>query len=156
MKVINTTTGKVVASLVCGVSPGEQSVGRQENEEEDDADSVEAVAFCPGLGLLATATVSGCIEVWEVSSFQRRCFIMHEGGISGIRWDLTDSMKVHSAGLDGCLCTWDARDGKLQVRRFCHRDQILDFDAAQTQQQEDLIATASEDNTCRVFCINKY
>lgn len=130
--------------------------GRDAEETGDEANSIETVAFCSVMQLLATATVRGVIEVWEVSSFRRRCYFVHEEGVSGIRWDLTDHTKVHSAGLDGCFHTWDGRDGSLLMQRLCHTDQILDFDVKCGDDEDDIVATASEDATCRVFHLNKY
>lgn len=125
------------------------------HEAEAKQNSVEAVAFCSVLQLLATATVSGVIEVWDASSFQRRCVFVHEGGVSGIRWDLSDHTKLHSAGLDGCFNTWDGRDGSLLKQRYCHKDQIMSFDIVHGD-GDDVVATASDDTTCRVFYMNKY
>lgn len=81
---------------------------------------------------------------------------MHEEGLSGIRWDRSDHTKLHSAGLDGCFNTWDGRDGRLLKQRLCHTDHILDFDVADREDGEDVVATVSEDTTCRVFYMNKY
>ena len=162
MKLINLSSGKVLTSFACGSGAsaggkaGHPSPAAMEGQvsEEDEASSIESVAFCSVLQLLATATVRGVIEVWEVSSFRRRCYFVHEEGVSGIRWDVTDHTKVHSAGLDGCFNTWDGRDGNLLMQRLCHRDQILDFDVIRSD-EGDIVATASEDTTCRIFHLNK-
>lgn len=163
VKLINLLTGKVVTSLTCGAavpaaggkSANGPAVG-SEGHDSEEANSIESVAFSSVLHLLATATVIGVIEVWDVSSFRRRCYFVHEEGVSGIRWDLTDHTKVHSAGLDGCFNTWDGRDGKLVMQRLCHRDQILDFDVIRCGEQDDeVVATSSEDTTCRLFSLNK-
>ena len=150
VKLINLITGKVSMTIDCGCIES----GASDAAAGDETRSVEAVAFSTSLQLLVTATVGGVIEVWEASNWRRRCFILHEHGVSGIRWNLTDMVRLHYMGLDGCLNTWDARSGQLLERRVCHHDQILAFDVAHSA-DADLAVTASEDTTCRVFQLNK-
>merc|ERR1711936_883727 len=57
VKVVSTVNGKVVANFKC-------------TEKEDEEDSVEAVGFCktPGHPYLATGTLSGNLEIWDLPS----------------------------------------------------------------------------------------
>jgi len=141
------SSGRILTSLVCGRIP---EVTRQ--EEEDD-DSVESVLFSSSLPVIASATVKGIIEVWEVSNFSRRCYFLHEEGVSCILWDPFETFKLYSAGLDGCVSVWDARNGKILSRIHAHEDQILDMKilSLSSHSNQQLLLTASEDTTCQVL-----
>lgn len=141
VKMTNVSSGKIVATLVCGRIP----------EAEGEEDSVESVKFCNSLPLLASATVKGIIEVWEICNYTRRCYVIHDLGVSTVQWDPLETFKLFSAGLDGCVDHWDARSGELLSRRYSHRDHILDMKVVTNESNERLIVTASEDSTCKVF-----
>lgn len=148
VKLVNAVTGKVINSIQCGLKIVGGSVGTAEKDKEEADVSIESVAFCQALPLLATATVTGFIEVWEVSSQVRRTQMFNKGGISKILWSCADPYLLFAAGLDGSLTTWDGRTGQLLVTRYGHRDQILDFDVSK---DGNIIVTASDDTSCRVY-----
>jgi WD40 repeat protein len=144
VKMINVSSGKIVSTLICG------HIREVSGEEQED--SVESVKFCSSLPVLASATVKGVIEVWELSNYTRRCYVVHDEGISTIAWDPIEPFKLFSAGLDGCINHWDARSGQRLSRRPTHHDQILDMNVLKAADSNDrLIVTASEDMTCKVF-----
>jgi len=197
VQLTNLTTGRVITKLSCGQIPNQN----ENNDESEDGKSVESVGFCSSHPILLTATVSGVIEVWEISSFNRRHYFIHQSGISKVVWHPLNHHQLISSGLDGVITTWDARSGQLVDQKVTHGDQVLDFDVAvvvmprlhenstsvrqsteapgnnsdvvmeeqppsisagrsrQAARQEDevekhvMLVTASEDTTCRVFCL---
>ena len=64
-----------------------------------------------------------------------------------MKWDLTESFKLITGGLDGTIKTWDARDGRLLETKRPHYESILDF----TISPSGLLVTASDDASCKVF-----
>lgn len=147
VKIINFNSGKVIQTLDCGKKTGNSGNSSAEQGQEDD-DSVESIAFCKSMPILATATVKGVIEVWDISTLVRRFVVSVPDGISKIAWDLADPVRLHSAGLDGALRTWDGRTGQSLAVRYGHRHHILDMALARSRA---IAVTASEDATCRIF-----
>lgn len=142
MKLANAQTGKLIHTFVCGKKHENCPPGL------DAEKSVESVAFCTSIPVLATATVKGFIEIWDVTNYSRRCQMSNPAGVSKVLWDFSEPYLLHVAGLDGSLTTWDGRTGQLQATRYGHRDQILDFDVSKGGA---VIVTASEDTSLRVF-----
>ncbi|KAI1291726.1 Angio-associated migratory cell protein [Halotydeus destructor] len=144
VKLVNLQSGKLVNTFECGKA--RNTVESSASEPKDR--SIESVAFCPSLPLLATATVSGVIEVWDSSTFVCRTSMSNPSGISSINWNPIESSLLHVAGLDGSLITYDGRSGQQHSALYGHRDQILDFAVSKTN---NILVTASEDSSCRVF-----
>lgn len=142
VKLINVASGKVVHTFECG----KQVAAVVATELDTDEDSIESVAFNADMPTLATATVKGVIEIWDLSTFVCRVTIRSNAGLSKIRWDPVEHHLLHVSCLDGSLMTWDGRTGDLVAARYGHRDQVLDFDIA-----NNVAVTASEDTSCRVF-----
>lgn len=145
IKLINLTNGKVLATMLAG----KQSSSSKDDESEEEADSVETVAFSASsvLSVLASVTVSGCVDIWDLSSLQKRLSFSHQGGASKLLWDPIEPHKLIIGGLDGMMRVWDARDGRLLSSRRAHYDSVLDFALASSG----FLVTASEDMTCKVF-----
>lgn len=145
VKLINLTNGKVLATMATGKSKNSSST----NSDPNDNDSVEMVAFCGNqvLPVVASVTVSGCIDLWDLSSLQKRLSFTHEGGVSKMKWDLTETFKLITAGLDGTIKIWDARDGRILETKRPHYESILDFAISPSG----LLVTASDDSSCKVF-----
>ena len=137
VKLSNLQTGKVVATLKCGHTDQKQN--------ETSEDSVESVALCRELPLVASATVNGIIEIWDVSTHSRRCLIQKESGISKAMWDVVQPLVIHVAGLDGTISSYDGRSGNLISQFTVHEDQILDCDMASDSH---IMVTGSEDGSC--------
>lgn len=142
-KLINSQTGKVVATFECGSGFSEST--------DDDNDSVESVSFCSNLSLFATGTVNGTIEIWDSSNQLRRHLCHQESGVSKLLWDINNPFILYTAGLDGVLRIYDGRSGEIQSVRNGHRDHILDCSLAN---HSNFILTSSEDSTCRIFSLH--
>lgn len=109
---------------------------------------MESVAFCNNLPVVATGTINGEIETWDISAQTRRNIFLHEGGISKLLWCPTNPFLLYTAGLDGSVKVWDGRNGNMQASRIGHKDNILDLKFIPNS---NLIVTTSEDSTCRIF-----
>ncbi|XP_041373998.1 angio-associated migratory cell protein-like [Gigantopelta aegis] len=136
-KLINTETGKVVATLPCSGKPGAAA----------ESESVEAVGFSPVMPWVATGNLTGELEIWDLSSHIVRQRCHHERGIVKLMWD-KESPFVYTASLDGQLQLWDARNGEIIKQWKGHTAEILDFDISF---KGHIIITTSEDKTARVF-----
>ncbi|CAG2102511.1 unnamed protein product [Medioppia subpectinata] len=141
-KLVNSQTGKVVATFQC-------SNGSADTEDEGN-DSVESVGLNSTLSVLATGTVEGSVDIWDMSTQIKRHSCKHESGISKLLWDHNSPHVLYTAGLDGVLNVYDTRSGEQIGAKRGHSNHILDL----TISKDSTIAlTASEDNTCKIFSL---
>jgi len=136
VKMISALNGKVVSTLKC-----------TESEEED---SVESVGFCKTHSYLATGTLSGNLEIWDLPSKSVRFKCQHPYGIVKLKWSAV-SPTLYTIGLDGCVRQYDGRNGELMKCWQGHQANILDFDIAS---DESILMTASDDFTAKIFSIS--
>ncbi|XP_053208424.1 angio-associated migratory cell protein-like [Panonychus citri] len=139
-KLISTQTGKVVGNLSCGINDDEKTI--------DTSNSVESLDFSEIHPVLATGSLNGLLEFWDINSQVKKYSFQCDQGISKIGWCPNVPYLICCAGLDGLLRIVDGRDGSLVSTKSGHEDQILDFSFAA---DKDCILTSSEDGTCRVF-----
>lgn len=135
-KLISPQSGKVLSTFECGDGKGE---------------SVESVVFNNTSNVLATGTVAGLIEIWDISSHSRKTNIISDSRLTKIMWFNSNPHVILASGVDGILRGWDSRTGQLVLSKSGHKDQILDFSVAKNS---DHCITASDDTTCRVFSLN--
>ncbi|XP_005099957.1 angio-associated migratory cell protein [Aplysia californica] len=136
VKIISTVNGKVVATLKC-------------TESDGDEDSVETVGFCKTHEYVATGTLSGNLEIWNLPSKSVRHRCDHPYGIVKLRWSASSPI-LYTVCLDGCVRQFDGRNGQLMRMWQGHSAGILDFDIAR---DESFIVTASDDFTAKVFSL---
>jgi len=141
-KIINSQSGKVIATFECGKS--------SEANQEENNDSVESVSFSSVQSLFATGTVDGSIEIWDISTQMRRHVCHQNSGISKLLWDKNNPYLLYTAGLDGVLRIYDGRSGQLLNVKNGHNDHILDFTVSS---DSSFVLTASEDSSCRIFSL---
>lgn len=86
--------------------------GKPVAKMEAHTDSVEAIAFVPGLQLLGSCSLDGKAVVWDLTTHTPRCTCEHPDGVT--------CMAVQPAGplvatgcLDGAVRVFDARDGQM-------------------------------------------
>lgn len=139
-KLINSTNGKVLAILNCAL---------QDNTVPEI--TVETVGFCSNFPFCATGTLKGQLTIWDIPTQVQRQVCQHEAGIVKLVWDRVSPL-VYTAGLDGALRLWDARSGKLASQWTGHEGEILD---AVLSRDGNTILTASDDDTCRIYHVNK-
>lgn len=139
-KLISTQSGKVVANLACGISEDDKTV--------DTSNSVESLGFNNIYSVLATGSLNGHLEFWDISTQMKKSTFHCDQGISKIGWCPNVPYLICCAGLDGNLRIVDGRDASLVSTKTGHDDQILDFSFAL---DKDLILTSSEDGTCKIF-----
>lgn len=147
-------TGKVVCVL--------QNLNNSEDDNDEDAGNseesrrsknwVETAAFCKdsAFPVAATGTVNGEIFIWDISKQVLRLKIDQDGGISKIVWKGNTSV-LFSAGLDGVLRCFDAKNGQC-LRSFTgHASDIFDLYISKNGEKA---LTTSEDSTARIFDIS--
>lgn len=167
-KLINLVSGKVIVTLPCGSEPvrtdGESKNGRKgklekggteggeedgEGIEDDDIeDSVETVAFCSSLPLIATATLKGVIEIWDVPSQAKRVTFSLGERLTKICWNPFEPFILFASGLEGSIGSWDGRSGNLLFKKVIHEDHILDFNFSS---DGNILVSACEDGTCCIM-----
>jgi PREDICTED: angio-associated migratory cell protein-like len=140
-KLINSNSGKVVCTILCGKMP----------ENDNSNNTVESVCFCNDLPLLATGSINGLLEIWDINTQKKRNQVELPSGIVKMAWPSGPSFLLFVAGLDGVLHILDGRDGSLKSTKSGHKHHILDFSLSQSNE---LILTSSEDKTCRLFLNN--
>lgn len=138
-KLLNSSNGQVLATMNC-VSKNNQL----------DEISVETVGFCPNFPVFATGTLAGYLTVWDISTQVQRHICQQEGGVVKLVWDRTSPM-IYTAGLDGSIRKFDARNGSCVSRWTGHAQAVLDI--ALSRDGHSILST-SEDDTCRVFHVD--
>ena len=146
LKLINLVSGKVVVTIPCGLQPVGTVV--PESQDDDIENSVETVAFCSSLPVVATATLKGIIEIWDVPSHAKRVSFSLEERLSKICWNPSEPFVLFASGLEGSIGSWDARSGKPLFKKVIHEDQILDFNFSA---DGTMLASGCEDGTCCVM-----
>lgn len=145
LKMINTNNYKIVCELSC-------STKAESDDEamEEEKDSIESVSFCKTLPLIACATLSGKIFVWDINTHVLRSqFDNNMIGYSKITWNSQE--KLYASTLDGSLQEFDGRNLELNKTYKGHRAEILDFCL---NEQSTIIYSASNDNFVKLFCLN--
>lgn len=138
-KLISPQSGKVVATLECGM---------RDDKAIDKSNSVESLEFCKIHPILATGSLNGLLEIWDLHTSVKKSVFECEQGISKVGWCPKTPHLICVAGLDGNLRIVDGRDGSLVSVESGHQDQILDFSVASNNYT---ILTCSGDGTSRVF-----
>lgn len=138
VKLTHCGNGKVLETLQVGLA-----------QEESKNNSVEALEFCSNQPLLATASLSGVLGIWDVTSQRLRHQCRHQAGVTRIRWDKS-SPCVYSAGLDGILRLWDARSGNCEREWHGHKAPILDMAISK---DGNFIVSSSDDGTVKTFSV---
>lgn len=124
----NVVTGKPVAKM------------------EHHADSVEAIAFVPGLQLLASCSLDGKVVVWDITTHSPRCTCNHPEGVTCMAVQ-TGGHLIATGCLDGAVRVFDARDGQMV-------DELGGGAAVQSlawAHDSRRIATGSDDGVVRVY-----
>uniref|UniRef100_V9KSE6 Angio-associated migratory cell protein n=1 Tax=Callorhinchus milii TaxID=7868 RepID=V9KSE6_CALMI len=151
VKLLNTTTGKVVGVLCMGSSTRGCEDGEELPAVEASANSVESVAFCHVLPLIAIGYLDGTMGIWDIPSQTLRHQCRLQAGIVQLRWECHTAL-LYTASLDGVVRMWDARTGSMQSEYRGHRAEILDF---AVNKEASAIVTASGDHTAKVFCLQQ-
>ncbi|KAL9957954.1 hypothetical protein ACROYT_G034913 [Oculina patagonica] len=139
VKVVNTNGGKVLSTLVAGF----------QSDDDDSPPSIEAVGFSPQQPMLATASLSGVLGVWDLSSYRLRQQCKHPGGIVRLKWDNSAPL-IYTGCLDGVVRLWDSRSGNCEREWHGHNGEILDLAVAR---DGSFLVTGSGDSTARVFTV---
>jgi WD40 repeat protein len=137
VKLINIINGKVVATLALP-KPEENSL---------EEDSIECVGFCKTQSLIACATLSGQIFVWDLNTHVLRNKLSYTAGFSKIIWSNKETL--YASTLDGNVFSYDGRNLELIKKYSGHESDILDF-----YLENNYLFTASNDNDVKIFEIN--
>ncbi|XP_066467750.1 angio-associated migratory cell protein [Tiliqua scincoides] len=147
-KLINTATGKVVSVLKAESLVPKPSAGES---EEAESNSVESLGFCSVMPLAAVGYLDGTLAIYDLSTQTLRHKCQHESGIVQLLWE-ESSPVVYTCSLDGAVCLWDARSGKLISEYRGHSAEILDF---ALNKDASIVVTTSGDHQAKVFCVQR-
>lgn len=139
VKVVNANSGKVLSTLAAGF----------QSDESDSPPSIEAVGFSPQQPMLATASLSGVLGIWDLSSYRLRQQCKHPGGVVRLKWDHSTPL-VYTGCLDGVVRLWDSRSGSCEREWHGHSGEILDLAVSR---DGSFLVTGSGDSTARVFTV---
>lgn len=147
--VFNVDTAKVLASFQVQ-APKTMDANDDDavsGSEENDRNSIETLCFHPDSNILATGTVSGRLDIWDLNSGVSRLTCDHPDGIVKAQWKSSDS--ILTACLDGILRLWDCRNGQILKEWTGHSGEILDFVVS-----ENVVLTGSGDKRVKVYEFN--
>lgn len=145
-KVFSSNSGKILCTFDCSTKT--QNEDKDKEEDNDTENSVEAIGFSKVNNYLATGTLNGMLSIWDISSQTCRHQCQHEAGITRLKWD--NSSMIYTTTLDGMVHMWDTKNGQKVAQWSGHEGEILDMDISKDWS---VMATASEDKTCRVFVL---
>eukprot|EP00615_Pteridomonas_danica_P002264 CAMPEP_0114360372 /NCGR_PEP_ID=MMETSP0101-20121206/23813_1 /TAXON_ID=38822 ORGANISM="Pteridomonas danica, Strain PT" /NCGR_SAMPLE_ID=MMETSP0101 /ASSEMBLY_ACC=CAM_ASM_000211 /LENGTH=511 /DNA_ID=CAMNT_0001504573 /DNA_START=1 /DNA_END=1536 /DNA_ORIENTATION=- len=180
-KLMHVGTKKIVNSFAH--STGSTSAqGKDLVDESAEAFSVEAVGISPVVPWLATAGIDGTCKIWDMATSRQRHCLQNprSGAVTKLQWHPQAASVLTSSG-DGNLRLWDTRQARLVHTWSGHADMIVDFstvyfeDRMATQQRdnfftegsqaaegagssqtgEDLIISASDDRTAKIYSFNR-
>lgn len=136
---INATNGKFISYL---------EVPKVNESNEDD--SVESVVFCKSLPLLACATLSGHIIVWDLNTRTVRSKYANANAVGYTKLAWNSQTSLYASTVDGTLQIFDGRNLTLIKQMRCHKSEILDFCL---NQDSSLALTASNESIVKLFAL---
>lgn len=162
--VVHVSGKKLVATLTH--FEGNESMSDDQEGEEGEARSVEAVGFCPSnipgtAHWCATGGVDGVLKIWNLNvgggsggaaQLRQRCIREDvKAGITRLKWHNSLPLVIASY-TDGCVCIWDVRLGKIAECLTGHEDMINDMDLCFVDgKSSSIIVTGSDDKAVKVF-----
>ncbi|KAF7241763.1 Angio-associated migratory cell protein [Varanus komodoensis] len=147
-KLVNSATGKVVSVFKVESAVPRAAAGEA---EEAESNSVESLGFCNMMPLAAVGYLDGTLAIYDLATQTLRHKCQHESGIVQLLWE-ESSPVVYTCSLDGAVCLWDARSGKLISEYRGHSAEILDF---ALNKDASIVVTTSGDHQAKVFCVQR-
>lgn len=142
VQLVNTISGKILSNLPCNGNVGNPS-------NDDEPDSVEAVALSASLPLAAAATLAGRLFLFDLNAAQLRLDpIQLSAGVTRLHFA---SNLLFVSCLDGTVVVLDTRTGSELKKWTGHCGQILDMTVASTG---NFVLTASGDSTVKRFSMS--
>ncbi|KAK9380267.1 WD40-repeat-containing domain protein [Kockiozyma suomiensis] len=138
--IVGTKTGSVIATVdVLGAT------GSTDMAEADQ--SVEGMAWCEAVGILAVGLVAGVICLFDTGSWRVRRTLEVGDAVTKIEF-IPNSAILVSSSMDGCVRRWDVRTGEEQWKGTGHSSGVLGF--ALSSDGSTLI-TASDEGVALVY-----
>lgn len=108
--------------------------------------AVDALAWSPDGGELASASEDGIIRLWQldqpIASFQG-----HLSGVNALGWS-PDGLMIASAGWDNTVRVWMRSSGKIRAVMLGHTDRVW---AVAWNPDGSILASASRDGSLRLW-----
>ncbi|KAJ2953729.1 hypothetical protein O0L34_g1352 [Tuta absoluta] len=137
------TDGKVVLTT----SVNSKVVGQLQTETD-----LESVAFSqdPQLGYLATGTLNGSVNIWDVTRqmVRHQCMKTTDEDHAGVTKMFWVKNHLVTGCLDGSLRAFEGRTGERSLILTGHRSEILDLSF---NSKENVLLSTSDDGTARIF-----
>jgi len=143
-KIINATTGKIVASYKV-TNPSRSS------EDDENSVSIECASINTRFNLLAFGSLDNNLYIWNLRTKQIVKKIEHPDGITKIMWDASGS-KIFTACLDGICRLWNGRSGECLHSFFGAEGPILDISISK---DEKWLLSAAADGNVRSYAIQE-
>ncbi|XP_041979679.1 angio-associated migratory cell protein [Aricia agestis] len=138
-------------TVVLSTSTNGKIVAQFEAEKE-----LETVAFSPDpqLGLLALATLTGSVSIWDTSRqmLRHHCSKVEEDKTGGVTKMLWVKDQLVTGCLNGSVRVYNGRSGEKSFGLTGHWSEILDLIY---NEKENILLTASDDKTARIFKFGK-
>ena len=166
-KPTSTEDGTPAVMTTISEASGNPSGNGDDEDEEEDVQFEETLAVeCVGFSShdannkwAASGGMDNTIKIWDLSNGSLRCTCNHSSAVTDLKWHATMPV-VFAATINGSITIWDARAG-LQLADLCgHRAQITNFSistipaSTEGENDKEVIITASDDYTSRVFLID--
>ncbi|BFZ65225.1 60S ribosomal subunit assembly or modification protein [Saitoella coloradoensis] len=105
-KVVNLTSGNLLGSL------------------ESQSESIESLAFCDTLPLIASASVDGSVAIYDLATLRLRNTFKHDDAVVSCQF-VPQTPFLTTCSVDGTVRRWDVRTGAEVKKWRGHQDGVL-------------------------------
>ncbi|XP_044159675.1 angio-associated migratory cell protein-like [Bufo gargarizans] len=144
-KMVNTATGKVVGLFRI------ESYASKNPKDEADFNSVECMAFCDVLPLVAVLYLDGSVAIYDILTQTLRHRFRHKSTLIKLTWE-DMSPVLYTCCRDGAINLWDSQSGEMIIEYGGHTAEITDF---AINKDSSIVVTVSSDHEAKVFCVDK-
>jgi roadblock/LC7 domain-containing protein len=137
---------RLVEAIERVLGPGDVIAGPQGARALHLGHEVNAVAFSPDGGLLATGSADQTARIWDIPSGQERTRLAHGEGVAAVAFS-PDGRLLATGSADQTARIWDAASGQERTR-LSHDEGVL---AVAFSPDGGLLATGSFDPTARIW-----
>ncbi|KAK9448822.1 WD40-repeat-containing domain protein [Limtongia smithiae] len=143
--IIGTRSGSVIATVDVVGAVGAGAGGPRELTEEER--SVEGIAWCESLNVLAVGLVGGIVCIFDTGSWRVRRTLEAGDAVTKIAF-VPGTTELVASGMDGVLRRWDVRTGTELWRGTGHSQGVLGFALSRDGQT---LVSASDEGVALVY-----
>ena len=137
--------------------------GEEYDRDWEQYSAVESVGIFSGeANWVATGGADRMLRIWDIANGNCRITCLHGGSVVSLRWHPRVPV-ICTGALDRLVRLWDGRSGQLMQQFSGHMDMVTSIDFKQVSNlapdgtvqgpPTEVVASVSDDNTCKIFVI---